>query len=720
MRTRFRADIEGLRAVAVALPVLTHAFGILPGGVLGVDVFFVLSGFLITGLLLRDVERDGKVRLGAFAVRRIRRLAPLAVTVVVVTVTVLAPLLLAPARASVFQNALASLTGVENWHLMRSLTNYQAASSGASPLQNYWSLAVEEQFYIALPTVVAVCALIMRLLRRPELYRTLVTATLTLAVLGSMTYCVLRAATNPGALYLDTIGRVWELGLGGLTAIIAPRFREVPRAVGSTGILVGLTAIVVSAVILQDENLVPWPGALPAVLGTTLIALVGHRAGAAVPVVLTNPVSRYLGRISYALYLWHFPAVATFGLFWGFGMLQGILAITVSVALAAASHHWIEVPARNSSWLGSLEHPATRPRVALSALVAPVLAITVITSVGLQFYAPIVRDQAVLAGILTSAESPQGPQRPFNTASLEHALRTATDGHLDPAAVERVGVQHASSKLRSCLTNTDQGADPKVCTDTVPGATKHAWLIGDSTAAAWADAVRAALPRDQWALSIASNAGCTVVDVDTESWNASTAFPDQCRTRRAATLHAVTQADPDLVVISTTDATFGRLSSGATGAAATREWQAGTERLIERLAGHVDRLVFLTPPPNAANITMCATKPTGLTNCTEPLNNRARPRLQAENAATAAERDRVNAVVVNNLDWFCTSAGSCPAVVDGTAIRADGEHIADDMALRLVNLITPILNPAPHRTANVPAPLPDKPTAVRPHSVSTH
>lgn len=692
MRTRFRGDIEGLRAVAVALPVLTHAFGILPGGVLGVDVFFVLSGFLITGLLLRDVERTGTVRLGAFAVRRIRRLAPLAVTVVVVTVAITAPMLFAPGRAALFQNALASLTGVENWHLMRAQTDYAAATDGASPLQNYWSLGVEEQFYVALPMLIGLCALVARVCGRPKLVRVFVTIVIALGVVGSIAYCVVRVQSNPGALYLDTVGRVWELGLGGLAALAMPFFRNVPRPIASFGFVLGLVAIVGSAVVLQDEHLVPWPGALPAVLGTVLIALLGARASGAVTVVVTNPVSRYVGRISFALYLWHFPVIVVGGLLFGFGVLQSVVAVLVSIVLAVLSHHWIEAPVRDSGWLRSLERPTIRPRRVVAVLVAPVLAVGVIAAAAVQWKAPLAFDASTLAGRLVpaSAAAATGDMR-FDAASIRAALAAADTTHVDAATIDALVAPRDRSSISACVVDTTADADPTVCDATEPGAQHEAWLIGDSTAAAWADSVRAALGSD-WDLHVVSNAACPVVDVRVRNWTGDPAFPAECAARSAATIDRVVAVEPDLVIVSSTDRILELLDSGATGSRAGDEWRAGTARLLDDLAGRADRVAFLSPPPTGANLTECATVPTGLAECGGETGERTAVRVAAEEAAVEASADPTVAVV-DTREWFCRADGSCPPVIDGTAVLSDGKHLSHEMGQRVSGLVARALDP---------------------------
>lgn len=684
MKLQYRGDLEGLRAVAVALPIVTHAFGVLPGGVLGVDIFFVLSGFFITSLLLRDLDRHGRINLRAFAVRRARRLAPLAVVVVLATVVSAAPMLLASARAGLFQNAVASLTGVENWHLMRSLANYQSADSGASPLQNFWSLAIEEQYYLLFPVVLAVIVHTTKRIGCFHHRRRIIGVTLVLVIVASIVYCWWRASLNPGSLYLDTVGRAWELALGGLVAVSLRPFGSM--SVRTSGLLFcgGLALIAASAVLLLEDRLVPWPGAVPAALGTAMVIIAGNRAPRSMSGLLDNPPVRYIGRLSYALYLWHFPIIVMSGMIFGYSVAQGIAAVAVSVLLAVLSHHLIERPVRDSSWLSSVEQPRGRAQSARAIVLAPVLVLVVLVSGAAQWSLPLARDSDVLATRL-GVTSPRTDAEQFSSEALTRAIARARSAPFDPAPIDSASMVHAETSLRSCVRDTTESPVPTVCSDAGPAAVRDVWLVGDSTAAAWADTIRAALPRDEWALHVVANAGCGVVDADSTGWTGAAEFPENCAARRHATLRAVSSARPDLVIISGTDGAFTALRSGADGSRARTEWQQATTRSLEQLNGHVRDVVFLAPPPSGADVEKCANMVVGLSSCREVEFSVVANRAAAEKLAAAENRHRQRTTVIDTLPWFCHE-GYCPDVIDNTAVRADRSHISRQMASRLVEL----------------------------------
>lgn len=311
--TQFRPDIEGLRAVAILTVVLYHA-GVpgLRGGFVGVDVFFVVSGFLITGLLVREVARTGTVGLASFYAARARRLLPAAAVVLVAT-SVAAAVLLPPLQArKVLGDTVAAALYLGNYRFAIEGTDY-LADTAPSPLQHYWSLGVEEQFYLVWPALILGVAW---WLRRRSAGGGRGTASLpyfvVLAVLagGSLALCVLWTRTLPAWAFFSLPTRAWELAIGGLVALTATQWRRLPPVCAAVVGWGGLALIL--ATCNQIGAATPYPGtaALLPVLGTALV--IG--AGCATPDLgvgrlLSKPVLRAIGRVSYSWYLWHWPAL---------------------------------------------------------------------------------------------------------------------------------------------------------------------------------------------------------------------------------------------------------------------------------------------------------------------------------------------------------------------------------------------------------------------------
>ncbi len=224
----FKPDVEGLRAVAILLVVLFHA-GVsqLPGGYVGVDVFFVVSGYVITGVLLRERTSTGTTSLLSFYARRARRILP-AATLVLITTVVAAYVLLGTASGlGTADDAKWAALFLANFHFAAVGTNYLSAQLPPSPLQNLWTLSVEEQFYVVYPTLfLLVAGLRLRLHLRTKML-----GALGLVVIVSLGWSVIQTGSNPNAAYFSPFTRAWELALGAMVALAAPHFARVPSAV---------------------------------------------------------------------------------------------------------------------------------------------------------------------------------------------------------------------------------------------------------------------------------------------------------------------------------------------------------------------------------------------------------------------------------------------------------------------------------------------------------
>ncbi|MGZ6950170.1 MAG: acyltransferase family protein, partial [Ilumatobacteraceae bacterium] len=333
----FRPDIEGLRAVAVIAVILFHArIARFAGGYVGVDVFFVLSGFLITRLLLREVATTGTISLPRFWARRARRLLPASCVVVVATV-IASQVLLSPIdQRPLATDALAAGGFVLNFVFAARLGDYFASQLGRtpSPLLHFWSLAVEEQFYLFWPLA------LLGLHRRPRRYRRLVTVMMVAVAVGSFVTCVWMTRTHPtGAFYLLP-ARMWELAVGGLVAVAGAAWRLVsPTARGIAG-WVGVAGVATAVLTFDSSVAFPGSAALLPVLGTALIVVSGgpDAASFAPNAVLRHQSLQWIGRRSYAIYLWHWPALVLAEAKWGpLSLTQRFVAIAAAIGLAALS-----------------------------------------------------------------------------------------------------------------------------------------------------------------------------------------------------------------------------------------------------------------------------------------------------------------------------------------------------------------------------------------------
>src|SRR5579875_722443 len=282
-RDRFRPDIEGLRAVAVLAVVLYHAHvGFLSGGFVGVDVFYVISGFLITDLLWRELERDGRISFAGFYARRARRLLPAAVLVLVVTMVASRWLLPPLQLRSVWLDGLYCALYLGNYRFAATKTNY-LASTAPSPFQHFWSLGVEEQFYLVWPVLLVAASLAYRR-GRPSRAGAF-TALAAVSVVSLILSLWLTRADEPLAFFsLPT--RAWELALGGMIALAAPLLRRMPPRVAATIGWAGLAAVGAACVAFGSRTPFPGTAALLPVLGAGGVVASGLTSAAGGPVLL--------------------------------------------------------------------------------------------------------------------------------------------------------------------------------------------------------------------------------------------------------------------------------------------------------------------------------------------------------------------------------------------------------------------------------------------------
>lgn len=367
-----RRDIQGLRALAVVAVVGAHAVGWPRGGFVGVDVFFVVSGFLITGALLREVRTTGGIRLAAFAGRRARRILPAALVVLAVTAAIASAIFHRARAEQTLLDALWTAGFAANWRFAALGTDYFHADDAVSPLQHYWSLAVEEQFYLVWPLLLlAVVSLLPAATRRGP-WSAVAVCTLAAAVAtASFAWALVQSGDAAVAAYFSTLTRAWELAAGAIVATCAPVLARMPRALGGTLSWLGLAAIVVAFAVIDPEAAgfpAPW-ALLP--IGATVLVLAGGAAGDPrhrhlFP--LTNPVSVAVGDLSYSLYLWHFPVIVFAAVLLPTREASTWLVLGAIGVLALASYHLVERPFRYAPYAAPR---ATAPTATVAAVGAP-------------------------------------------------------------------------------------------------------------------------------------------------------------------------------------------------------------------------------------------------------------------------------------------------------------------------------------------------------------
>ena len=688
---RLRRDVQGLRAVAVGLVVADHAgIGWLAGGFVGVDVFFVLSGYLITQLLVRELRASDRVSVSAFYARRARRILPAAGVVLAAVAVYSAYELLVTRAAEIGVDVLWAAAFLANVHFASVETDYFAAGTPASPVQHFWSLAVEEQFYLVWPALLAVVAWSVRRRARDgsAAGRVIVHATWLVAAvwLLSLAWSVHDTATSPAAAYFSTPARAWELATGALLALGAPTVRRLPAMARPLLSAIGLSAICLAAVAFDPKT--PFPGwaALLPVLGTAAVLAAGvERDDVGVSRLLGWRPVTWVGDVSYSLYLWHWPvlllgrhSVADWPAWSG-----SLALVAVSVALAAVSYHVVETPFRrrrfwSPTWRGLVLWPV---------------------ALGLAFSAVQVarsHEHDVLAARADAAAR-------FDPDTVPAALRTERTGDqihdeiadsLDRAAVggpipfplaqdlTELGNDHAFAQPDCAATPSETSHD--LCPVGAVGAASKVVLFGDSHAHMWLPALAALGKRDGFEVDPFIKWGCSPLAIRQYDDRGGAEFT-ACEGYRSWALDQIRDLRPDLVIVSSRAYPPDLMLSLRFDPA---EWQQAARETMTEVAGLGFRSLLMGDVSHLEHQPgRCLANPEStMSTCTSA----ADPRVLATNRALSAGAHRAGVDYVD-VNHFACIDDRCPMVAGNIATFRDKQHLSDTWVRHVADALGQLL-----------------------------
>jgi peptidoglycan/LPS O-acetylase OafA/YrhL len=539
---RFRPDIEGLRAVAIVAVLLCHAgVPFLAGGYVGVDVFFVISGFLITRLLLGEIERTGTISLRGFYARRAKRLLPLS-AMLLVFVAVASMLILSPLRnTEVAGDIVSAALYVANWHFAAQSVNYFAQGLEPSPVLHLWSLAIEEQFYLVWPGLMLAVTWFWR--RRGRSVRPALWVTLAIILVASLVYGVILTNEKPAYAYFDTFARAWELGLGAAVAMLAtvkmPRLAAVALGwAGVAAIVYASFAFTADTTFPGTNALVPTLGAAALILSGTALAatelgVAGVRAGAGW--VLSLAPVRYVGRISYSWYLWHWPFIIFAAALFGphLSVLGGLLAVAASWVPTQLTHMLVEDPVRRSKGLSRLPNRAIALGLACTA-------VAVVMGVGLKAAQPTVRT-AKLSEVPGAAALPNEPSPQETAVALRpNPLHARAD--------------RGRSYYEGCMVGIP-GTNSNKCLYGNPHGERTLVLFGDSHAMQYFPAVDELAEIHGWRLIVLTKAECPPEELEVRSMVEDREY-SQCDEWRQDALERIETGDQNTTVIMSGDTEY--------------------------------------------------------------------------------------------------------------------------------------------------------------------
>jgi peptidoglycan/LPS O-acetylase OafA/YrhL len=672
----FRPDLEGLRAIAVVLVLLYHASvpGV-TGGYVGVDVFFVLSGFLITGLLVRELDATGTISLAAFYARRARRLLPAAALLILVTV-IASTVVLSPLRVGeVTKDGIAAALYTSNLRFAFQATDYLQSELPPSPLLHLWSLGVEEQFYLFWPALLLLVtrgvaqAGSLRLRRIGALAAVVAIASFALSLW-------LTTASEPWAFFsLPT--RAWELGIGASLAVGATRLARLPVTVATAAGWLGLGMIAASGVIIDTSTPFPGTAALLPTVGCALAMLPGMVSQASIPARLLGwAPARFMGRISYSLYLWHWPLLVL-----PLAVAGGTLPLVVRVGLmvlaipiAYASQHWLEDPIRHGRIVGIVP----RRNLALAGAVSLAVATT---SLGLGFVTTqrLVAATADVAGPAGSSAAAAGdepiPNLVAGTPSPLQTLPPPPDGPVPAGltpSLEAARSDQPRTYSDGCHLDQPSTTIPE-CVYGDPTASTTVVLFGDSHAAEWFPALaRLATERD-WRLVSLTKSGCTPAQLTVWNTNFKRAY-DECDQWREVAIARIQAEHPDLVIVGSSHPYTSAGSNGPAASDGGRALEAGLAQTLQRLRPLAGAVALIGDTPK-----FDLDPPDCLSQHLDHVLACAEPRAQTVDAAwlgvEAGLAAQAGAAFVDPTAWACPT-DPCPVVIGRYLVFRDQHHLA--------------------------------------------
>lgn len=692
---RRRLDIEGLRAVAVVAVVLDHLFHWPKGGFIGVDIFFVISGFLITGILLREAQRTGHISFKNFYIRRIKRILPAAALVLSVTVTAAYLIYYAGRANSIAIDAFWSILFSANWRFAILGTDYMNSGTSVSPLQHYWSLGVEEQFYIVWPWVILAGLFVARKIKLNMRGTTIVVSTFILVPLVvSFIYSLWETREFHTVAYFSTFSRGWELAAGALLAVITANFRGFNLNVRVSLLWIGLFFLASSFLLIGPETVFPGPYALLPVLGACLIILAGtgehvdnyDRAAW----LLSNPVSRYVGKISYSLYLWHFPVIIYLAAFLAAGTIGYYLtAISLMLAFSIASFKLVEDPIRMGTFgrrqVGNHAMKRDSIRWSRSGTVAMASFGVMILLTPIAVLA-VFGTQTQMAGETNAIAGTPGPAAGTNVESRQLMLKTALAAtewpSLTPNPAE-MGPDGALAKPAEWINDGCLGGDlsplahdkdviqnAKHCVYGNDNAPKSMIIFGDSTTMSFVPGLRKALDGHDWKVYIFTVAGCSPTLVEPAGNDGSA---EECIRFKSWVMSEVQRIHPTQVVSSFLR-NDGQLVGHPQGAEADRRWQRQVTAMGKFITENGSEFILLgAPNPAGSDPSQCISRVSKPADCVTNLSgNFASNEIAMEHAVSDVGP---RAKYVSTKDWFCVDA-ACPAFIGTTSMFADINHIS--------------------------------------------
>lgn len=668
-----------------------HLLGLV-GGYVGVDVFYVLSGFFITGLLIREFDRTGRLDLVSFYIRRGRRLLP-AAAVVLIVVAVAGYLILPFVQwAALGWDIVAAGLNVANFRFAAQSTDYLAQGVDQSAVLHFWSLGVEEQFYLFWPLIILA---LMAIARRRKATMVLLTGIGAIAAVSLVASVILTATAQSWAFFMLPT-RAWELAVGAMIAVVAPALGRIPDVLGRVLAVVGVVGIVVSAVIFDDSTPTPGIAMLLPVIATAAVIVGGDARGIGAGTVLRWAPLRWIGRWSYSIYLWHWPLLVFPASLLGehIGDLPVLLRVGLCLASIVAgilSYVCVErvFRARSSRSAPSQQNgpqeatgagqPAARRTRAGFAIAAAAVAVSLVPGAAL----------IALPGVQADAPATASTQAPVADVDAARQLReglalASLPTSLTPSLTAAASALPATYANGCHLEFAQTAFGP--CAFGDPEAERTAVLVGDSHAAQWFPALDRVAAENGWRLVSLTKSACAATTARIPHPSDSGRTYSECTDAHRSVVSRVAELRPQLVVVSSF------VSRKLSDDAASRAWFTGATEFLGQLrdAG-AEQVTWIGDTPRlAADAPSCLAKNIDAVQKCTTATKTASPSGLTDRMVAAVSA--AGAAFMPTTEWLCVDGG-CPVVVGNTLMYRDDAHLTPEAAIWASGRLAGVLSP---------------------------
>ena len=662
--------------MAVLLVVLFHAgVSFVSGGFVGVDVFFVISGFVITGVLMRERASTGRTSILSFYGRRARRIIPAATLVIIVTVALAFLFLDIEESLQTAGDGRWAAVFLANFHFAAHGTNYLASSLPPSPLQNFWSLAVEEQFYLVYPTLFLLVAAL-----KVSTFRVRMAICLVAVICVSLIYSIQNTHADPISAFFSPFTRAWELALGALVAISTPWLAKLPTRLAAGTSWLGLVAVGVAAFVFTSQTAYPGSLVIIPVVGAALII----SGGAAAPLfgaesLLRLPPFRWLGKVSYSLYLWHWPILIIAAEYAGkttLSVKDNLGWMVLALVISVITYRALENPVRHAPLL-------RRSRWASVGLGVGLIGLTLVSITALS---GLVNVPAVgrPVGSLAALRIPDTPLRSvLHDVDISAQIRSVP-ADLNPSVADML--VHPRSYIgypRGFCTPSTSGHSVPACTF---GHGSHTLVLyGDSHAGMWFAAIEADAARAHWKVVVLFKPGCPASLVHVPELTNTSGDWTACDEWHRFAVKRIRQVHPSLLIVSQNEGYFDPNGQPYS----PKESKLALEHLLRTLPAKREVVIGNPAVPQYGTADCLAQHTTDVQACSGPPGHAYVAFNRIEQSAAKA----VGARFVDVVPWLC--ARSCSPVVGGDGIYLDTDHVSIGYSLILKGVMAKALGLQP-------------------------